>query len=339
MSGNHRSWNPTRKRWALLVGIVLVALLLGGCGTQEPKVYRVGIISGTDAFLDIASGFRAKMAELGYVEGENIVYDMRQLNADPIGELQAAQQFVQDQVDLIFVYPTEPSVAAQVATQGTNIPVVFAYAGIEGSFLVASVREPGKNITGVRFPGPEQISKRLEILLQIMPGVKRVWIGYDENYPSTAPALAALRPLASSKGITLVEVRAITIDDLAADLAARAGSADLGLDAMMLMPDDFNHSPDGWGLISRFAAEQRVPLAGSFLYTVEQWAVFGNASDLYKVGELAAPIADKILRGTPAGTIPVATPEQDLWINYKVAQELGLTVPEGLLRMAAEIIR
>jgi putative ABC transport system substrate-binding protein len=302
-------------------------------------VYRVGIISGTDAFLSIADGFKAGMAELGYVEDENIVYDVQQLNADPAGELQAAKKFVEDKVDLIFTYPTEPSVAAQTATQGTDIPVVFAYAGIEGSTLVESVREPGGNITGVRFPGPEQINKRLEILLELAPGVKRVWIGYDKNYPNTAPALEALRPLAASRGITLVEVPATTIEELEADLAARAASADLGLDAIILMPDTFNHSPAGWGVIQKFAVEHKVLLCGSFLYTVEAGAVFGNANDLFKVGELAAPIADKILKGTPAGTIPVVTPEQDLWINYKVAQELGLTVPEGLLNMAAEIIR
>lgn len=323
----------------MLIWVVVFALLLSGCGAEKPKVYRVGIISGTDAFLSIADGFKAGMAELGYVEGENIVYDMQQLNADPAGELQAAEKFVEDKVDLIFTFPTEPSVAAQIATQGTNIPVVFAYAGIEGSNLAKSVREPGGNITGVRFPGPEQISKSFEILLELAPEVKRVWIGYDKNYPNTAPALEALRPLASSKGVTLVEVPVTTVEELEADLAARAASADLGLDAIMLMPDSFNHSPAGWRAISKFATEHKVPLGGSFPYTVEQGAVFGNANDLFEVGELAAPLADKIFKGTPAGTIPLVTPEAYLWINYKVAQELGLTVPGGLLSRAVEIIR
>jgi putative ABC transport system substrate-binding protein len=339
MTGHKHSQNRTGIRWTMLIGVVVLTLLLSDCGTEKPKVYRVGIISGADTFLSIADGFKDGMAELGYVEGENVVYDMQQLNADPAGELQAAQKFVQDKVDLIFTFPTEPSVAAQVATQGTDIPIVFAYAGVERSYLVKSVRQPGGNITGVRYPGPEQTSKRLEILLELVPGVKRVWIGYDQDYPTTAAALEALRPLASSKGVTLVEVPAATMGDIEADLAARAAADDLGLDAIILMPDAFNYSPAGWGVISQFATEHKVPLGGSFLYTVEQGAVFGNANDLFEVGELAAPIADKIFKGTPAGTIPVVTPEQDLWINYKVAQELGLTVPEGLLSMAAEIIR
>lgn len=324
----------------LALGLLIWGIFLSGQQTEgNARVYRVGILSGTDAFLPIADGFKAKMAELGYIEGKNIVYDLQRTNADPAGEERAAKKFVDDKVDLIFAFPTEPSVTAKNATHGTNIPVVFAYAGIEGSALVKSVREPGGSITGVRFPGPEQISKRLEILLEVAPSVKRVWIGYDRNYPNTAPALAALRPLALSKNVTLVEVPAATIDELRVDLEARNKSADVGMDAIILMPDILNHYPEGWGMINKFAAEHKVSIGGSFLYTVEQGAVFGNANDLVKVGKLAATQTDKILKGTPAGTIPVVTPEQELWINYKRAQELNLTVSEGLLSRAVEIIR
>ncbi len=149
-------------------------------------------------------------------------------------------------------------------------------------------------------------------------------------------------PLAGERlhfDIKVVEVPAATIAELETDLAARAKSADPGLDAIILMPDIFNHCPAGWELIRRFAGEHRLPIGGSFLYTVEQGAIFGNANDLTEVGKLAAPLAEKILRGTSAGMIPVVTPEQDLWINYKAARELGLTVPEGLLQRAKKVIR
>lgn len=318
--------------------VIVLAPLLGACA-PKPKTYQVGILCGSDAFLEVVNGFKAGMANLGYIEGKNVIYDVQALNADPVGEQRAAEQFVANKVDLIFAVPTEPALAAQAATRGTNIPIVFAYAGIENSGLVNSVREPGGNITGVRFPGPEQLSKRLEIMLELAPQVRRLWIGYHKNYPNTGPALEALRPLAASRGVTLVEVPATTVEELEADLASRATKEDIGIDAIMLMPDILNHSPAGWELIRTFAAQHRVLLAGSFPYTVEQGAVFGNANDLVKVGELSAPLADKILKGTPAGTIPVVTPEQELYINYKVAQELGLTVPQSLLGQAAKIIR
>jgi putative ABC transport system substrate-binding protein len=191
----------------------------------------------------------------------------------------------------------------------------------------------------VRFPGPEQIGKRLELLHTIAPNVQRVWIGYDKNYPNIKPALAVLRPLAELMNIDLVEVPAGAIEELAADLDHREKTADPGMDAILLMPDTYNHSPKGWQLIRGFAAKHRLPIAGSFLYTVEQGAVFGNANDLTAVGKLAAPLVAKIFDGIPAGTIPVVTPEQDLYINYKRARELDLELPEGLLRQAKVIIR
>ncbi|MBN1428857.1 MAG: ABC transporter substrate-binding protein [Anaerolineae bacterium] len=312
--------------------------LLVGCGAQ-PKVYRVGILSGTDDFLAIGEGFKAEMTRLGYIEGENIVYDLQRTNAEPDEMERIAKQFVDDKVDLIFTFPTEPALAVKEATQGTGIPVIFAYAGIEGAGLVENVREPGGNITGVRYPGPEQMTKRIELLAEIIPQARRVWIGYDKNYPNTAPALEVMRPLAEANGIELIEVPAATIADLEADLAARTEADDLGIDAIILMPDIFNHSPEGWEIILSFAQKHKVPIAGSFFYTVEMGAIFGNANDFINVGALAAPLADKIFKGTPAGTIPVVTPEQEVYINYIVAQDLGVTVPEGLLRQAAQIVQ
>jgi putative ABC transport system substrate-binding protein len=321
----------------LVVGGLLLRPLLSGRGIAQPQVYRVGILSG-GTFAVIGDGFKAKMTELGYVEGQNIVYDLLNTDVDQAEMQSMVEKLVDDGVDLIFTSSTPSALAAQAGTQGTDVPVVFTYASTEGTNLVESVRQPGGNITGVRYPGPEQISKRLEILLEIAPQVKRVWIGYDKNSPNNDLALEALRPLASSKEVTLVEVPAATLEELEADLAARAASDDLGIDAIILMPDGFSHGPDGFAMLVGFAAEHQIPLGGSFSYTVEQGAVFGNANDLFKVGELAAPLADKIFKGIPAGTIPVVTPEQDLWINYQVVQELGLTVPEGLLSMAAEIV-
>jgi putative ABC transport system substrate-binding protein len=331
-----------KKCWSMvLVGAVLLGVLLSGCQIGKPEVYRVGILQVSGSFVVIGDAFKAKMTELGYVEGENIVYDYLEVpqTATPEEAQAVAQKFVDDGVDLIFAFPTPPTVAAHAATQGTDIPVVFAMSSLEGLDLVASVREPGGNMTGVRYPGPEMISKRLEILLDIAPQVKRVWIGYDQSHPNTAPALEVLRPAASSLGITLVEVPATAVEDLEADLAARATADDPGLDAIVTLNDGFNQGPAGYALISGFATEHQVPLAGGSLATVEQGAVFGNSPDLTDVGALAAPLADKIFKGTPAGTIPVVTPEQDLYINYKVAQELGLAVPDGLLGQAKEILR
>jgi putative tryptophan/tyrosine transport system substrate-binding protein len=178
MQHNHFAQNRSRTMWAIFVWIIVVALLLSGCGTSTPKVYRVGILSGLDFFANTADGFKAKMTELGYVEGNNIVYDMHKTNFDPAAEEQILNKFVADKVDLIHVFPTEVSLAAKKAIQGSNIPVVFAQAFIEQGGLVNSVREPGGNITGVRFPGPDLAIKRFEILRELMPRAKRLWVPY-----------------------------------------------------------------------------------------------------------------------------------------------------------------
>lgn len=341
MVNHHISRNRIRKSYIVLLLIAVFSLLLSGCGAAaaKPKVYRVGILSGLDPFVGIADGFKAKMAELGYIEGQNIVYDLQKVNSDPAEERRIIQKFVTDKVDLMLVFPTDPALAAKAATEENQIPVLFANSGIEGNDLVKSVREPGGNITGIRFPGPETTVKRLEFLLKVAPEVKRLWVTYDKNYPNTAPALEALRPAAEAAGVTVVEVPVTTVADIQADLQARDKLADIGLDAILIMPELLSQSPDAWSAISQFAAKHKVPIAGAAAFTADQGAIFSYTPGTVEQGHSAALMADKIFKGTSAGTIPVLSPDSALRLNYKTAQGLGLTIPEGLLRQAAEIIR
>jgi putative ABC transport system substrate-binding protein len=331
----------SRHPMLVLILLIIVCVFLSNCGekAQEEKVYRVGVVGGMEAFAPTAEGFKAKMAALGYVEGENIIYDVHVANFDPAEMQRVIEQFVADEVDLVFAFPTETSVVAKAVTQGTDIPVVFAIAGIEGSDLVESVRQPGGNISGVRYPGPDLVAKRFEFLIELAPQIKRLYIPYDPNYPNSPPALDALRPVASAHGVTLVETPVTSVKEIQADLQARAASDDIGMDAIQILPEALTQSPAGWAAISTFAAEHKLPLVGSVLFSVKIGGVFSYCIDFAENGELAAPLADKILRGTQAGTIPLVTPEAHLWLNYTRIQELGLTVPEGMLSLAEQIIR
>ena len=331
--------SKSQKVWTLFTLVIIAAMLLSGCGTEKPKVYRVGIISGADAFATIADGFKAGMTELGYVEGENIVYDFQQPNPDPAEWQRVAEQFVADDVDLIFAFPHVTALAAKTGTQGTDVPVIFVLGTVEIGDLVESVRQPGGNITGVRFPLPENMSKRFEILHEIVPQAKRVLVEYDPNYPHAHLALEALRQAASSAGVTLVEEPAANVPELQANLQARAALDDIGIDAIFIMPEVNSQTPDGFAAIVAFADEHNVPIAGALDFTTDLGAIFNFVSDNAEMGKLAATLADKALKGTSAGTIPVVTPEQYLRINYKKTQLLGLTVPEILLKQAIEIVR
>ncbi|HEY4689390.1 MAG TPA: ABC transporter substrate-binding protein [Anaerolineae bacterium] len=339
MSSSKNSQRNARKGWTILVGVIVVTLLLSGCAASQPKVYRVGILIGFAPFAEIADGFKAKMADLGYVEGKNITYDVQTVDVDPAKEQQVLQKFVADKVDLIFAFPTGPAVSAKAAAQGTGIPVVFAMAGLEETDLVESVRQPGGNITGVRFPGPENTMKRFEFLRQLAPQAKRVYLAYNANYPANANALEVLRPAAASEGVMLVEAPITSLEELKADLQTRAASDDLGMDAIFIMPDDLTQSPDGVPVIVEFAAKHHMPIGGAAAFWADAGALYSYVANFLEMGELAAPLADKIFKGSSAGTIPVVSPEQYLRLNYTAAQGLGLTVPEGLLSQAQEIIR
>jgi len=323
----------------LLVIVVVVGLLLSGCGKPEPKVYRVGVLSGLGFIADITDGFKEGMAELGYIEGENITYDVQTTEFDMAIYQSILKKFVDDKVDLILVFPTEASIEAKTTTQGTDIPVIFTFALIEGMGLVDSVREPGGNLTGVRYPGPDIAVKRFEILREIVPDAKRIWIPYQKGYPIVEPQLAALRPVAEAAGVTLIEFPAENAAELEAELSARAQQADVGMDAIMFLAEPLTVTPDTFAVIGRFADEQKIPVGGALMVVEGHETIFGVNVLSYDTGKQAAPLADKIFKGTEAGTIPVVSAENFIQINYKAAQALGLTVPESVLNQANEIIR
>ncbi|MBN2390198.1 MAG: ABC transporter substrate-binding protein [Anaerolineae bacterium] len=323
----------------LLVIVVVAGLLLSGCGKPSPKVYRVGVLSGLDFVASITDGFKEGMAELGYVEGENIVYDVQATDFDMAVYQSVLKKFVDDKVDLILAFPTEASIEAKTATQGTDIPVIFSFALIEGMGLVDSVREPGGNVTGVRYPGPDIAVKRFEILREIVPDATRIWIPYQKGYPIVEPQLAALYPVAEDAGVTLIEFPAENAAELEVELSARAQQADIGMDAIMFLAEPLTVTPDTFVVIGRFADEQRIPIGGALMVVEGHETIFGVNVVPYDTGKQAAPLADKIFKGTEVGTIPVVSAENFIQINYKATQALGLTVPESVLNQANEIIR
>jgi putative ABC transport system substrate-binding protein len=339
MLGYENSHIRTHKGGIALIVVIVISLLLSGCaGTQQPKVYKVGILYEAATMGVIADGFKAKMTELGYIEGQNIVYLSNAAYFNSSEEQRILKQYTDEKVDLIFAFPTEAATAAKAYTQGTNIPVIFAQSMIEGNDLVKSVQQPGGNITGVRDPGPDVTVKRLEIYHELAPQVKRIYIPYDMDFPAIPPVLEVLRPAASSLGIELVELNAKDITAIQADLEARNSSGDIGMDAIMTLGQPLTSQPDVFALLSGFAAEHNIPIGG-IVQNDNARNVFVYEPAFSEIGGLAAPLADKIFKGISAGTIPVVTPEAYLMINYKLAKELGIEVPEGLLNQASEIIR
>ncbi len=327
-----------RRRPFFPVWICVGVLLSVGC-VKTPRMYRVGILVGSDAMKDVGEGFKTRMTELGYVEGKNIVYDERSSNGDPAEETRIAGIFVSGQADLVFAFPGQTASVVKAAAKGTKLPIVFAIANLEGVDLVDSLRNPGGNITGIRNPGVDSTLKCFERLQELIPSARRVMVVFDPNFSSNSIVLAALRPLASSYGATLKEVPVANVSDTGAVLRGLEKSGDSHVDAILLLPDLIARSPEGFNAVIRFADKHRVPVFGGPKSLLEKGVVFSAIVDSREHGKLAAFLADKIFKGVPAGTIPVLSPEIQFVINYKKARELGLTVPKGMLMQAAEIIR
>jgi len=333
-----RSKHIRFRRQILFATLLVAVVLLSGCTKKTKKVYRVGVLCGLDYIDKIPDSFKSKMTELGYVEGKNIIYDIQRTNFEPVKEKQILRQFVEDKIDLIFTFPTEVSIAAKAATEGTNIPVLFCFANIEGTNLVDSVREPGGNITGVRYPGPDLAIKRFEIMLELVPQAKRIWIPYQRGYPIVTSQLEVLYPAAEKAGVILIEFPADDAAEIQTELDKLASSDDIGMDAILFIAEPLAVTPDAFEVMGKFAAEHRLPIGGALMVVGDYGSIFGVNVDIPKTAQQAAILVDKILRGTPANTIPVVSSESYFQLDYKMAQQLGVAVPEGMLSRADEII-
>ena len=190
-----------------------------------------------DIFLTTVDGFKEKMTELGYIEGKNILYDFRRSSFDTATERSVLRDFVEKKLDVILVFPTEAALEAKAAIRGTDIPMVFCQTNIEGIDLIKNLREPGGNMTGVRYPGPDLALKRFEIMRELVPRARRFWVPYWKDTPIVPSQLELLRPHAVKEGIVLVECPARDASDLEADLKARAKAADIGIDAILLISE------------------------------------------------------------------------------------------------------
>ena len=325
--------------WGLPVFLVLIYACLTGCSIKQEKVYRVGVLRGLEFLADIPVGFKEKMAELGYIEGKNIIYDLQQTNFEPSREEQILRKFVEDQVDLIFTFPTEVSMQAKEIAHDTGIPVLFTFANIEDTGLVESVRQPGGNITGVRYPGPDIAIKRFEILLELVPEAKRIVIPYQRGYPIVASQINAVRPVARALNIRLDEVPASDAMELKANLEATAAAGGTSIDAILFIAEPLSVMPENFTIIAEFAAKHHAPVGGVLLSVGHYHSIFGVNVMMRDAGRQAAVLADKILSGIPAGTIPVVSAENYIEINYLETQRLGLKVSEGLLSIAQRIVR
>ncbi len=338
MTRNTRERSHLGRVMVLLIIILFVALSISSCG-EETKTYRVGMLMGISFLADIEAGFKDGMAELGYVEGENIVYDVQVTEFDIPTYQSILQKFVDDDVDLIVSFPTEATIEAKNITEGTDIPVVFTFAFIEGLGIVDTIQAPGGNVTGVRYPGVDIALLRYEMLREIMPDATRIVLPYQAGYPIVPSQLEALHAAAEADGVTLLEAPASSAAEVAAFLQDQVVAGEPGFDVVLFLVEPLATVPEVFLAVADFGKEYQIPTMGIYSSTEGYASIFGVNVGIYEAGLSAAAQADKVLRGTDPATLPVLSSEPYIEIDYSAAQAMGLEIPEALLAKADEIFR
>lgn len=318
---------------------IVLALLFGLClclagSAEAQRIYRVGALVANDQFIPAFEGFRSRMAELGYSEGKNIKYDFHNARGDGGALKKLAQKLVQDKPDLIVTSSTTATAPVAKASIGTNIPVVFLSAGNPLDF-VKSYASSGNNLTGISTSSIDLTSKRVELLKELVPGIKRVIALHNPQGANYEANLQATREAAKRLGLELVEVQATTSDELIRRARALLNRR-LG-EGIILPPDATLNAVQKQ--ISSHIINETLPSVAANIGNVHDGALATYAADYFALGRQGALLADKIFKGINPLELPIELPSKlHLVINLKTAKAIGLKIPREILIRADEVV-
>jgi putative ABC transport system substrate-binding protein len=316
-------------------GLTLCALLFApyGAARAQPDL-RIAIIGAPEEprFSEVVAGLSKGLSELGYAPPSLVIRSAKIARAEEHRAKPLIAGLLSDRVRIFFLIGSR--LLKPVREVSREVPVVFITPGDPvASGLVASLARPGGNTTAMTFEYPELSGKRLELLKEIAPEVRRVLALYDSRDPSPRQGIEATRLAAPNLGITLLEREARTLDEFRRGMKAIDEA-----DAYLSIPGGF---PTGYyDEITRLINAKRVPgiFHARMGSTADALASYG-ASDS-QVAHDAARLMDKIAKGANAGELPVERPTKlDLIINLKTAKQIGFTVPPNVLARADRVIR
>jgi putative ABC transport system substrate-binding protein len=316
----------------LVLSVALVPLLAGAQHTG--KVYRIGWLSPASSATGAVQleALRKGLAELGYVEGQNVAIEARWADGDFARLPRLARTLAELKVDVICSFGTPATLAAKQAT--TTIPIVFGQAAFpERTGLVTSLARPGGNLTGVAFIGPEY-GKRLELLREVSPKISRVVVLYNDQNIASVLAMTETQQWA---GTLQVAIQPLGVHDRVSLDAAFAAIRRAMPDALLTTADPLVES---YGArIVQFVAGLRVPSMYGDRGYVEVGGLMFYGTSMTAMWRHAAIYVDRILKGAKPGDLPVEQPMKfELVINLKTAKALGLRIPQSLLVRADQLI-
>jgi putative ABC transport system substrate-binding protein len=316
--------------------------LLSGCGVTlpwaqpGPRTARIGWLAfGTPTGMrETFDTVRQGLADLGYLEGQNLLIEARWAEDQASRLPQLAQDLVRLSPEVIVTQATPATQAVKAAT--STIPIVgVSVSDPVGLGLAASLAQPGGNFTGLTLATPEQAGKRLQLLQEVAPSISRVAFFYFPGNPTDLAYLAAAQEAAPSLKLTLLPSPVSAPEDFA---PAFTQAIDQGADSASFHAATLTRCCVSQ--IVDFTLQHRLPAVhpgrreGPDVGGLMSYAA--DAMDNYR---RAATYVDKILKGVRPGDIPVENPTRfDFVINRKTAQTLGLTIPPAVLAQATEVI-
>jgi putative ABC transport system substrate-binding protein len=274
----------------------------------------------------------ARLRELGWIDGRNVAIEVRWAEGRGERFAEIAAEFVRRKVDVILTHNTPPVLAAKQAT--SVIPIVFATAGDPvGIGVVASLARPGGNVTGLSGEATDTAGKRLELLREVVPGLRQLAILANVGSAYTTLELSQVWPTARLLSLEATVFEIQRTEDIAPAFEALKGRAD----ALYVTPDPVTIV--NRVRISTLALAARLPTIYAVREPVEAGGLMSYGPNWPHMFRRAADYVDKILRGTKPSDIPVEQPTKfDLVINLTTAKALGIDVPPTLLARADEVI-
>ena len=324
----------TRRRF-LGCGLVLLALPLTAHAQSAKKVHRIGFLSSAsrEPFSHLYAAFLQGLRDLGYVEGQNIVIEARWAEGRVERLPELAAELVRLNPDLIL--STGGGITAlAVKRAATSIPVVFIAGGdVVEIGLVAGLARPGGNLTGLSVLTVELNAKRLELLKEAFPKVRRVAVLGNPANPAYASLLKEIQAAAKafSMQLQILEARSPDEIDPAFSTIERTAGA-------LLVASDPTLNANRKRIVE-LAAKSRLPAIYEFREFAEAGGLMSYGTSLPSAYRRIATYVDKILKGAKPADLPVEQPTQfELVINMKTAKALGIRIPQSILLRADKVI-
>ena len=322
-----------RRKFLATLGGAAMAWPLAARAQQPGKLPIIGFLAANPSIESPrVVAFVQRLRELGWIDGRNLLIEYRWAEGRNERYAENAGELVRLKVDVIVTIATPPTVAAKQAT--AVIPIVFAAASDPvGTGLVASLARPGGNVTGLSNQISDAGGKKIELLREVVPGLRRLAILANVGNPASVLDMGEAEATARTLGLDVTTSEIRRAEDISPAFDALRGRAD----ALYVCVDPLVNTHRI--RVNTLALAARLPTMHGLREYVEAGGLMSYGPNLPDLLRRAADYVDKILRGVNPGDIPVEQPTKfDLIINLTTAKALGLEVPPTLLARADEVI-